>query len=121
MRIVSFSARPDDRAARRIEHHDSIGAFSLPLATADAGVSLVCIRLEAGGVLGRHQAASNQLFCVLQGAGSVSGSDGVAHAISAGQAALWMRDEWHETRSESGLTALVLEGGDLWLPEPTDP
>ena len=41
---------------------------------------------------------------------TVSGHDGVAVEIGPGQAAVWEPNEPHETRSEHGLTALVVEG-----------
>jgi quercetin dioxygenase-like cupin family protein len=65
--------------------------------------------LAAGGVLGRHPAASAQLFCVVSGEGEVSGADGVAVPIQAGQAALWEPGEPHETTTRTGLTAIVVE------------
>ena len=68
-----------------------------------------CMHLQASGVLGRHPAASAQLFCVVAGEGEVSGDDAVAVPIQAGQAALWESGEVHETTTRTGLTAIILE------------
>jgi hypothetical protein len=46
----------------------------------------------------------------VSGEGTVSGADGAEQAIAAGVAAVWEPGEEHETRSEAGLTALVIEG-----------
>jgi hypothetical protein len=40
----------------------------------------------------------------------VSGADGILEPIAAGQAVFWAEGEEHETTSEDGLTALILEG-----------
>jgi hypothetical protein len=47
---------------------------------------------------------------VLEGAGWVSGADGTIEPIAAGEAVFWAAGEEHETRTDEGLTALILEG-----------
>jgi quercetin dioxygenase-like cupin family protein len=105
VRILSLEAFP----GRPIDAHGSkgftVGAFGL---TADA--HLVVVRLKAGGVIGRHPAQGRQVLAVLVGDAIVSGSYGDPVAIGPGQAAVWEPYEEHETRSETGLTALVVEG-----------
>lgn len=71
------------------------------------GVSV--IRIEPGGILGRHSAVIDQLFCLIEGDGWVSGSDGGRVPLSRGQAALWQAGEGHESGTETGMTALVVE------------
>ena len=109
MRIVDFAAT----AGREIDRFDSVGATVAPLLRSNAGAQVVRIRLEPGGVLGRHDASVTQLFAVVEGEGTVSGGDGEAQPIRAGQAAVWEAGESHETRTETGLTALVVEGEAL--------
>jgi quercetin dioxygenase-like cupin family protein len=70
---------------------------------------VVVIELGAGGTVGRHPAAAQQLFAVLRGSGWVAGGDGVRHEIRAGEAVLWDAGEEHESGSDLGLTALVVE------------
>ena len=105
MRILSLEGLP----GRPVDAHGSkgltVGAFGL---TADA--HLVAVRLRPGGVIARHPAAGAQLLAVLVGDAVVSGADGDPVAIGPGQAAVWDPYEPHETRSETGLTALVVEG-----------
>jgi len=67
-------------------------------------------RVAPGGRIARHAAAFPQILAVLEGSGEVSGDDGVAEPIAAGEAVFWSRGEEHETTSASGLTALIVEG-----------
>jgi hypothetical protein len=53
------------------------------------------------------------LLCVVTGEGWVSGPDGNRIPIAVGRAAFWGRGEEHETGTDTGLTAIVLEGQDL--------
>ncbi len=105
MRIVSLGAV----AHRAIDAHGSkrftVGALGL---TADA--HLVVVRLRAGGIIGRHPAAGRQVLVVVEGTAHVAGHDDVPVEIGPGQAAVWEPNEPHETRSEAGLIALVVEG-----------
>ena len=102
--------RFDASLARPIEQYGSLGAGIVPLLKTNEALTVVCIRLDANGVLGRHPAIHNQLFLVVDGAGEVSGEDMYSHPISAGQAAFWRAGEMHETRTRHGLTAIVIEG-----------
>jgi quercetin dioxygenase-like cupin family protein len=71
------------------------------------------IEIAPGGVVGRHPAAVSQLFVVVRGSGWVSGADGEREPIEAGQAVLWDQGEEHESGSDTGMTALVLESASL--------
>ena len=73
----------------------------------------VVIEIAPGGVVGRHPAVVPQLFVVVRGSGWVSGADGEREPIEPGQAVLWERGEEHESGSDTGMTALVLEGVSL--------
>jgi quercetin dioxygenase-like cupin family protein len=79
-----------------------------------AGV--VRIEVDPGGRLAMHSAERPQLFVVTEGEGTVQDRDGEPQAVSAGHAIWWDRGEVHETRSESGLAALVIQAHSL---EPT--
>ena len=118
MRILDLADLPH----RPIEAHGSrgfsVGAFGL---SADA--HLVAVSLAPGGVIGRHPAVGRQLLVVLSGGAQVCGADGVVRHLSPGQAAVWEPGEQHETRSPSGLSALIVEGDlDIGAPgEQVDP
>ncbi|MFS1513715.1 cupin domain-containing protein [Chengkuizengella sp. SCS-71B] len=67
------------------------------------------------GIVGHHQAVGAQLFLVVKGEGFVRGKEGVKTPIKEGQAAFWEPGEWHETTSDKGMTAIVIEGEDIDL------
>ena len=73
-------------------------------------IQAAIFRFAPGGRLARHPATLPQILAVLEGSGEVSGEDGVAEPIAAGEAVFWSQGEEHETRSASGLTALIIEG-----------
>jgi quercetin dioxygenase-like cupin family protein len=70
-------------------------------------------RIAPGGRLRRHPATYPQILAALEGAGEVSGADGVFEPIEPGEAVFWAEGEEHETTSATGLTALVIEGDGL--------
>lgn len=100
-------------AARTLADERLLNATVAPLTQAlggGAAVQAACFRLDAGGGVARHPASVPQLFVVIEGEGWVSGPQGEPEAISAGEAVFWAAGEEHETGTDSGLTAIVLEG-----------
>jgi hypothetical protein len=83
---------------------------------ANGALQIGCMYIGTRGVVGSHQATTRQLFLVVEGAGWVrgeglDGSDGARrHPVTPGQAAFWEAGEWHESGSDFGMTAIVLEG-----------
>jgi quercetin dioxygenase-like cupin family protein len=70
-------------------------------------------RLAPTGRIGRHPATVAQILAVLEGEGRVSGADGQFQPIAAGEAVFWSAGEEHETETDFGMTALILEGDGL--------
>jgi quercetin dioxygenase-like cupin family protein len=70
-------------------------------------------RIAPGGRIARHPATHPQILAVLEGSGEVSGGDGGREPIAAGEAVFWEQGEEHETSSDAGLTALIIEGDGL--------
>ncbi|MFN2471537.1 MAG: cupin domain-containing protein [Gaiellaceae bacterium] len=95
---------------RAIDHYGSVAFKHFPLGRSENCARLNCLELAAGGVIGRHPAGGPQLLVVVEGAGMVSGSDGRERPVEAGDAVFWEAGEEHETRSDAGLLAVVLEG-----------
>lgn len=73
-------------------------------------VQAAVFRIAPGGCVLRHAATYPQVLAVLEGEGEVSGGDGVDETIRTGEAVFWEQDEEHETKSATGLTALIIEG-----------
>jgi quercetin dioxygenase-like cupin family protein len=101
--------------SRSIEHHGSVGFTHSRLARGDVQVSR--IELDPGGRIGGHPAGSRQLFYVLRGRAQVR-IETETDELGPGEAAVWEPGEWHETLSEQGVTAIVVEGDfELFVPD----
>lgn len=105
MEIITLDGLP----ARDVNMFGSNG-FRVAVLGSITSAHIAVLTLGPGGVIGRHPAVGHQLFVIMTGTAEVSGENGATATIGPGQAALWSPDESHETRSEHGLTALVLEG-----------
>jgi len=109
--------RFDQQVGHTIHQYDSINAAISRVVRAQGPVAIGCIRLGTNGVLGFHPAVVNQLFLVVEGEGWVRGKDDSEPVpIRAGQAAFWEAGEGHESGSEEGMVAIVIEG-ELLDPE----
>ena len=91
--------------AREIEHFSSQGFLHTRLARGHVQVSLV----ELDGVIGGHEAASQQLLVVVQGRVSVRTRDDMAE-LGVREAVQWQEGEWHETRSLERSVIVIVEG-----------
>lgn len=65
--------------------------------------------VAAGGRIGRHEAGVAQCLVPVSGHVEVSGNDGCWRPPERGQAAVWAAGGQPETRSHSGMSALVIE------------
>jgi mannose-6-phosphate isomerase-like protein (cupin superfamily) len=103
--------RLDDLTPGAIEHYGSRNATVTLLARGDAQV--VRIELGAGSVLGMHPVAVPQLFVVVEGSGWAQTEAGEEEPLGPGAVVYWNTGESHETRSDRGLVALVVEAERL--------
>ncbi|WP_409295538.1 cupin [Peribacillus sp. SCS-26] len=71
------------------------------------------MHLDANGLVGHHQAVVPQLLLIVSGEGWVCGSAGEYFKLQSGEAAFWEKGEWHETKTDTGLTAIVIESEEL--------
>jgi quercetin dioxygenase-like cupin family protein len=76
-------------------------------------IQAAIFRLAPDGRIARHPATVPQILAVLEGSGAASGADGIRTSITAGEAVFWTEGEEHETTSEGGMTALVIEGSSV--------
>ena len=85
---------------------------------------IVCMYLGPKGLVGFHQATVRQLFLVVEGSGWVRGEAPERVPIAVGLAAFWEAGEWHESGSETGMTAIVIESEAIdpaqFIPEASD-
>ncbi len=106
--------RFDQQVSIPISEHGSdftIGALIGP----DSRVQVQVMHLPRGGLIGRHETAAQQLFAAVAGSGWVCGADGLRRDLKTGFAALWEAGEEHQAGSETGLTAICIEGEfEMW-------
>ena len=79
----------------------------------DKEINIGCMHLDENGIVGYHQAVVPQLLLVVSGQGEVRNEEDTYFTIKPGDAVFWEKDEWHETKSETGLTAIVIQGSEL--------
>jgi quercetin dioxygenase-like cupin family protein len=72
-----------------------------------------CMHIEENGIIGYHQAVVPQLLLVVSGEGYVCNDREEYIKVQPGDAVFWEKDEWHETKSTNGLTAIVIESEEL--------
>ena len=104
MRVVGFGPE----VGRDISAYASQGLRGVWLLRGE-DVNVTVLHLDAGGEVGKHPAAADQLFLVTAGRGEVCGGDGTWHPIGPGQAAIWAAGEEHITRAGQPMTAVVIE------------
>ncbi|KOS62253.1 AraC family ligand binding domain-containing protein [Lysinibacillus agricola] len=79
----------------------------------EASASIGCMYLEENGVIGYHQAVVPQLLLILEGKGYVRNEQEQYYQVQPGDAVFWEKDEWHETKTDKGLTGIVIESEQL--------
>jgi quercetin dioxygenase-like cupin family protein len=104
--------RFDKEVGRNITKFDSDFVMSRIINT-DKPVHIGCMHIEANGCIGYHQAVTPQLLLILNGEGLVRGETEEKFIVKSGDAVFWKKDEWHETITEKGLTAIVIESEEL--------
>lgn len=105
--------RFDSGISREITQFSSHNASISPIlrnTTATVG----CIHLKENSVLGMHPAACPQLFLIVDGEGWIKTARGEQIAVEKGTAVFWTEGEEHESGSYLGMTAIVIEGPDLY-------
>lgn len=72
-----------------------------------------CMYLDQNGIIGYHQAVVPQLLLIIDGEGYARGQEEEYISVQTGDAVFWDKDEWHETKTDVGLTAIVIESEEL--------
>jgi quercetin dioxygenase-like cupin family protein len=105
--------RCDETTGHPITQFGSMNVVISGILRTSGAVQIGRMQLEPGGLVGYHQAVGPQLFLVVAGEGWVRGEGPECHAIGPGKAAYWEAGEWHESGSEQGMVAVVIEGEAL--------
>ncbi|MBH5317654.1 cupin [Paenibacillus sp. GSMTC-2017] len=109
MRIFDFSKE----AGQNITSYESKESIISKIVKHNKQIYIGCIYIGQEGVVGLHKAPISQLFLVINGEGWVSGDEGIKVKVSSGTAAFWTAEEQHESGSDQGMTAIVIESEDL--------
>jgi mannose-6-phosphate isomerase-like protein (cupin superfamily) len=112
---------PFNRGEKIIRRYGSEGARATRIADGAGQVHLTCLTVQPGGVIGTHPATGAQLFLVMAGEGWAAGPDDERVPITAGWGVRSDAGENHSSGTETGLTALAIEGATLALFEPEAP
>jgi len=110
-----------DRGEKIIRNFGSKRLLATRIAAGNGRIHLTCLTVEPGGVIGTHPATEAQLFLVIAGEGWTAGPDGEQAPITTGWGVKWESGEIHTSGTETGFTALVIEGVPLDLFEPEMP
>jgi quercetin dioxygenase-like cupin family protein len=76
-------------------------------------IHIGAVHLQENGIIGYHEAVVSQLLLIVDGEGYVCGADKEKLKVKAGQAVFWEKGEFHETSTEKGLMAIVIESDGL--------
>lgn len=99
-------------AGMQITKYDSNFIMSR-IARTQSPTSIGVMHLDKNGIIGFHQDTKPQLLLILSGEGSVCSESKEYYKVHPGVAVYWEKDEWHETKTEQGMTALVIESDEL--------
>jgi quercetin dioxygenase-like cupin family protein len=69
--------------------------------------------LKENGLVGYHDATIPQLLIIVEGEGWVRAGDEAEVKVTAGDVVLWEKGEGHETTTENGMKAIVIESEGL--------
>jgi hypothetical protein len=109
MKIFRF----DPEVGQQIEKFGSVKAIISKVVHLEAEAVVNCVYVHPNGKIGPHQAVTQQLFLLVEGEGWVRGETEENYAIQQGPAVFWEKDEWHESGSENGMTAVIIEGMNI--------
>lgn len=79
----------------------------------EVSANIACMYLEENGVIGYHQAVVPQLLLIIEGEGYVRNEQVQYYHVQPGDVVFWEKGEWHETKTDKGLTGIVIESEQL--------
>ncbi|QUW24101.1 cupin [Sporosarcina sp. Marseille-Q4063] len=104
--------RMNEIKGKSITQYDSKMIMRKILMT-DKSTHVGIMQLDKGGIVGYHDATVPQILLIIEGEGWVRSGTSRKVRVVAGDAVLWETGEGHETTSEMGLKAIVIESEGL--------
>ncbi|PFD74582.1 cupin [Bacillus cereus] len=108
MKIFDFS----EKVGKKIKAFQSNFIMS-KIVNHQGNIHIGAMHLRENGIIGYHEAVVSQLLLIVDGDGYVCGADKEKVKVEAGQAVFWKKGGFHETCTENGLIAIVIESEDL--------
>ncbi|MGB7876713.1 MAG: hypothetical protein WBL25_20205 [Anaerolineales bacterium] len=105
MKIFRF----EPEAGKEDDQFGSLKAIIARVVQMDDEAKINAIYLQPNKSMSHQQAMTQQLFLLVKGNGWVRSESDKILAITEGQAMLWEKDEWHESGTENGMTAVIIE------------
>ncbi|TDL98521.1 cupin [Macrococcus brunensis] len=103
----------DKTNAIKVDNYNSLGFYINRITSIDSKVMINFAHLEPNGIIGSHKASVNQMLIVVSGAGWVKSDNNPFIPITKNQVIFFNAGELHETKSDNGMTALIIESPDL--------
>jgi len=103
--------------AKAIHQYNSLYAYYSKIMKTVEPTNIGFIYIEAGGVVGLHEAPVPQLFIVIEGEGWVCDENRKKHFVKQGDGVFWHKGQTHASGSDKGLIALVMQATQMDLPE----
>lgn len=107
MKIFDFS----EKVGKQITAFQSNFIMS-KIVNHQGNIHIGAMHLKENGIIGYHEAVVSQLLLIVD-EGYVCGADKEKVKVEAGQAVFWEKGEVHETSTEKGLMAIVVESEEL--------
>ncbi|MEZ7171186.1 cupin [Sporosarcina sp. OR05] len=104
--------RLDEIQGKSISQYDSNFIMRKILMT-DKNAHVGMMQLDEGGIVGYHDATVPQLLIILDGEGWVRSGEDEKVKVVVGDVVLWEKGEGHETTSDQGMKAIVIESEGL--------
>jgi len=79
----------------------------------DGRAEINAVYINPGEHLSVQQVMRQQLFLLVDGEGWMQSESGEKKTVRQGQAIFWEKGEWHESGSETGMTAVIIEAGNI--------
>lgn len=99
-------------SGRKITNFSSDFMMSRVIETTNV-TNIGCLHLDENGVVGYHQAVVPQLLLILNGEGGVRNEKEEYIQVVAGDTVFLKKDEWLETKTDTGLTSIVIGSEEL--------
>ncbi len=99
-------------SGKRISQYNSDFIMARIIQT-NMSAQIGCMHLDKNGIVGFHKAVVPQLLLIVNGEAYVRGEKDEYCRVKSGDAVFWEKDEWHETKTDTGLTAIVIESEEL--------